>query len=125
MVRGCAMAVIAVALVYQWAETARMARGRGSVRPSAAHDSVYRLRSNAFIGLPWPMNSTGIGSWRGADTGATVARSARGGGAVDELEGQARGVEVAGHPADEALRQIRRAARPGVAAAHDAVQGRR
>ncbi len=40
MVRGAAMAVTAVALVYQWAEMARIARGRGSAAPSADHASV-------------------------------------------------------------------------------------
>jgi hypothetical protein len=34
------MAVTAVALMYQWAEMARMARGRGSDDPKARHASV-------------------------------------------------------------------------------------
>ena len=52
MVRGRAMAVTAVALTYQCAETTRIARGRGTALPNARHASVYRLRSSAFIGFP-------------------------------------------------------------------------
>ena len=59
MVRGDAMAVTAVALMYQWADTMRMARGRGIDAPNAAHASLYRLRSRAFIGLPCPKNTAG------------------------------------------------------------------
>ena len=40
IVRGEAMAVTAVALVYQCAETHRTARGRGRADPSAAHASL-------------------------------------------------------------------------------------
>ncbi len=40
MVRGWAMAVTAVALMYQWADTTRMARGRGTEAPNAAQASV-------------------------------------------------------------------------------------
>src|SRR4051794_32144751 len=56
------MAVTAVALTYQWAETMRMARGAGIDAPNDAHASVYRLRARAFIGLPWPKNTAGRGS---------------------------------------------------------------
>ena len=40
MVRGRAIAVTAVALMYQWADTTRMARGRGTAAPKARHASV-------------------------------------------------------------------------------------
>jgi hypothetical protein len=40
MVLGAAMAVTAVALMYQWADTTTMARGRGTDRPKAAHAAV-------------------------------------------------------------------------------------
>ena len=36
IVRGSAMAVTAVALMYQWADTTRMARGRGMAVPKTA-----------------------------------------------------------------------------------------
>src|SRR5215207_1085535 len=54
------MAVTALALMYQWAETTRMARGRGMLAPKALQASVYRLWSSAFIGLPWPKNTAGM-----------------------------------------------------------------
>ena len=62
MVRGRGMAVTAVALMYQCADTTRIARGRGAARPKACQAWVYRLVSSAFIGLPWPMNTAGIRS---------------------------------------------------------------
>jgi hypothetical protein len=62
IVRGCAMAVTAVALMYQCAEMTSTARGRGTVSPSTRHALVKRLRSNVFIGLPCPMNAAGINS---------------------------------------------------------------
>jgi hypothetical protein len=40
MVRGCAMAVTAVALVYQWAEITNTARGRSTQVPKARHAAV-------------------------------------------------------------------------------------
>ena len=40
MVLGRAMAVTAVAPMNQWADTARMARGRGTVAPKVCHASV-------------------------------------------------------------------------------------
>jgi hypothetical protein len=40
MVFGCAMAVTADELMYQWAEMARMARGRATEAPKARHASV-------------------------------------------------------------------------------------
>jgi len=55
------MAVTAVALMYQWADTMRMARGRGIDAPKARHASEDRFRSRAFMGLPWPKNTAGIG----------------------------------------------------------------
>jgi hypothetical protein len=61
MVRGRDIAVTAVALVNQCADTTRIARGRGIAVPKARHDSVVRLRSSAFIGLPCPKNTAGIG----------------------------------------------------------------
>jgi PPOX class probable F420-dependent enzyme len=57
------MAVTAVALMYQWADTTRMARGSGTAAPKAAHASVYRLCSRAFMGLPCPMKAAGIASF--------------------------------------------------------------
>src|SRR5690348_15697691 len=60
MVRGLDIAVTAVALMYQCAETTRIARGRGTAAPNARHAAVYRLCSSVFIGLPWPMNAAGI-----------------------------------------------------------------
>jgi hypothetical protein len=53
--------------MYQWAEIIRMARGRGMERPKARHASVYRLRSRAFIGLPCPKKTAGIGGGVMAD----------------------------------------------------------
>ena len=53
MVRGAAIAVTALALMYQCAETQTTARGVvGSASPNVRHASVWRLRSMAFIGLP-------------------------------------------------------------------------
>src|SRR4051812_26111490 len=60
MVRGFAIAVTAVALMYQCAEMTRMARGRGTAAPNARHAAVYRLSSSAFIGFPWPRNAAGM-----------------------------------------------------------------
>src|SRR5690349_1906656 len=60
MVRGEAIAVTAVALTYQCADTARIARGFGADAPKPRQASVKRLRSSAFIGLPWPRNAAGI-----------------------------------------------------------------
>src|SRR5512142_2421799 len=65
MVRGAGIAVTAVALRYQWAETTRTARGRGATEaPKARHAAVYRLSSRVFMGLPWPMNAAGVRSGR-------------------------------------------------------------
>jgi hypothetical protein len=66
MVRGFGIAVTAVALMYQCAETTRMARGRGTDEPKLRHAWVYRLSSKAFIGLPCPRNAAGIRSVRAA-----------------------------------------------------------
>src|ERR1700744_6151214 len=60
MVRGLGIAVTAVAPKYQWAEMARIALGRGNLRPKARQASVKPLRSSVFIGLPWPMKRAGI-----------------------------------------------------------------
>src|SRR5664280_171653 len=60
MVRGRGIAVTAVALMYQCAETTRIARGRGTAWPNALHAEVYRLVSSAFIGLPWPKKAAGM-----------------------------------------------------------------
>ena len=38
--------------MYQWAEIARIARGRGTEAPNAAQAAVYRLWSSVFIGDP-------------------------------------------------------------------------
>jgi hypothetical protein len=40
MVRGVGIAVTAVEPMYQWADTTRMARGRGTEAPNAAHAMV-------------------------------------------------------------------------------------
>jgi hypothetical protein len=60
MVRGRGIAVTAVALTYQCADTTRTARGRGTAWPKARQALVYRLTSSAFMGLPWPKNAAGI-----------------------------------------------------------------
>src|SRR5690606_19021179 len=60
MVRGMRIAVTAVAPKNQWAETIRMARGRGKAAPSVRQPCVYRFVSRVFIGLPCPMNSAGL-----------------------------------------------------------------
>lgn len=60
MVLGFVIEVTAIALIYQWAEIARMARGRGSESPSCCQASVNLLISIVFMGLPWPMNTLGI-----------------------------------------------------------------
>ena len=60
MVRGRAIAVTATVGTYQCAETIRMARGRGKEAPMARQASVYRLRSSAFMGLPWPRKAAGM-----------------------------------------------------------------
>ena len=57
--RGCDIAVTAVALMYQWAEMARIAVGVGNDNPSCCHDSVNRFISMVFIGLPCPINVAG------------------------------------------------------------------
>ena len=60
--RGCALAVTAVALMDQCAEMTRIARGRGTLPPRTREASVYRLRSGGFSGLPCLMNAAGISS---------------------------------------------------------------
>ena len=54
------MAVTAVPLMYQCAEIASTARGRGRLAPNARHAAVKRLVSSVFIGLPWPMKAAGM-----------------------------------------------------------------
>ena len=56
------IAVTALALMNQCAETHTIARGLGIARPNARHVSVYRLCSSAFIGDPCPKNTAGISS---------------------------------------------------------------
>src|SRR5258706_14065935 len=60
MVFGLLIAVTAVPSVYQCADTHRTALGLGIDSPSRRHDSVYRLCSSVFIGLPWPKNTAGL-----------------------------------------------------------------
>jgi hypothetical protein len=38
--------------MYQWADTTRIALGRGMDAPNDRHALVYRLSSRAFIGEP-------------------------------------------------------------------------
>src|SRR5688572_859594 len=72
MVRGRCIAVTAVAPMNQWAETTRMPRGRGRLRPSLRHIRVYALLSSVFIGLPCPMNSEGIVAIFASSVGSMV-----------------------------------------------------
>ncbi|MCK7469053.1 MAG: hypothetical protein MZU91_13590 [Desulfosudis oleivorans] len=44
----------------QWADTTRMASGRGKFAPARASAAVKSLRWMAFSGWPWPMKRTGI-----------------------------------------------------------------
>src|SRR5690242_624325 len=60
MVRGRAIAVTAVTVVYQCAETTRMARGLGTPAPNDCHAFEYRFVSSAFIGLPCPRKAAGM-----------------------------------------------------------------
>ena len=52
IVRGRAIAVTAVPRVSQWAEMARMARGRGMAAAISAQARLVALVSSAIIGLP-------------------------------------------------------------------------
>lgn len=61
IVRGRTIGVTAVAFTYQCAEMARTARGFGAVWPKVRHAAVYRFCSSAFIGLPCPKKTAGIG----------------------------------------------------------------
>src|SRR5712691_4201598 len=60
MVRGRGIVVTAVALMYQWADTTRITRGRGTAWPNARHAVEYGLTSRACIGLPCPKKAAGI-----------------------------------------------------------------
>src|SRR3954471_3083659 len=60
MVRGFGMAVTAVAPKYQCAEMTRIALGLGTCWAKSRHASVKPLRSNVFMGFPWPMKNAGI-----------------------------------------------------------------
>ena len=60
MVRGCFIDVTRVPSDRQWAEMQRIAVGRGMRRATSDHARLNSLSSIAFIGLPCPMNSTGI-----------------------------------------------------------------
>ena len=76
MVLGCAMAVTAEMLTYQWAEMARIALGRSIVWPSSVQAAVKRLCSRVFIGLPWPRKAAGrvgIGPLFGGGTPSMLA----------------------------------------------------
>ena len=44
----------------QWAETQRMAAGRGSAAAAPAQARLNSLSSMAFIGLPCPTKTTGM-----------------------------------------------------------------
>ena len=43
------------------AERAKIARGLGIDRAKLSHASVWRLRSSAFMGEPWPKKASGTG----------------------------------------------------------------
>src|SRR4051812_15800749 len=60
MTRGCRIAVTAVPLMNQCADTARMARGRGNAAPRSRQAWVKAFISSVFIGEPCPMNAAGI-----------------------------------------------------------------
>src|ERR1035437_7839946 len=60
MVRGWAISVTAVPATCQWAEITSTAVGRGNSRPNSAQASAYLFGSMAYMGFPWPMNTTGI-----------------------------------------------------------------
>src|SRR3990167_4647422 len=60
MVRGSLIAVTAVPCVYQCAEIARIAFGRGSVAPMFRQTSVYAFSCSALIGLPCPKKIAGM-----------------------------------------------------------------
>ena len=67
MVLGRAMAVTAVPRVSQWAETHRIALGRGSASAILRQVSVTALVSRAMVGLPWPKKTTGMGQAAGSE----------------------------------------------------------
>jgi hypothetical protein len=60
MVSGAGLDVTPTPWVSQWAETQRIALGRGRAWPIAAQPRRKSLSSMAFIGEPWPMKSTGM-----------------------------------------------------------------
>ncbi|GAA0798148.1 hypothetical protein Sya03_47760 [Spirilliplanes yamanashiensis] len=60
MVRGRAMVVMAVAWMYQCADTTSTARGLGTAAPRSRQAVVWRFSSSAFMGLPCPMKAAGI-----------------------------------------------------------------
>src|SRR4030065_2465499 len=60
MVRGASMAVTCVPWVSQWAEMHKIAFGCGMSRAAAIQAEFNSLSSMAFIGLPCPINKTGI-----------------------------------------------------------------
>src|SRR5690606_35218755 len=64
IVRGFGCAVRYVPFTNQCAEIATMALGFGTRPRNAANPRLKRLSSIAFIGEPWPTNTTGIRSVR-------------------------------------------------------------
>src|SRR4051812_16774132 len=60
MVCGFSIAVTKVPLVSQCALTHTIAFGFGIVLPMFLNPATNSFSSMAFIGLPWPRNSTGI-----------------------------------------------------------------
>src|SRR5512135_2741174 len=72
---------MAVPGTYQWAETASTAVGRGTDRPTAPQASVNAFLARAFIGLPWPRKTAGIGLAKG-DLPVDLLLSKRGRGAL-------------------------------------------
>ena len=60
IVLGLLIAVTKTPLVSQWAEILSIALGFGKAFPNWFHNNVCLLFSIAFMGLPWPTNTTGI-----------------------------------------------------------------
>ena len=60
MVSGCEAALTAGSRVFQCADTARIARGRGRVCAKACHAGPARPGCSISIGEPWEMKMGGM-----------------------------------------------------------------